>query len=142
MRSTPTHPAHADDEDRLFHEGLRLFNAGEWFEAHEVWEDIWHMASGQKKRFYQGLIQYAVTIEHIRRGNPRGVKCVYETCLTKFRGLPTVYMGVQRTPAAECVKAAGPAGVGDGPTRVRPCDRPGPGHARRPDECAQDRAGL
>jgi hypothetical protein len=51
------------------------------------------MASGDQKRFYQGLIQYSVTIEHIRRGNPRGVRCVYETCLTKFEGLAEVYMG-------------------------------------------------
>ncbi len=81
------------EEAKIFHEGLRLFNDGQWFEAHEAWEDIWHMASGDKKRFYQGLIQYAVTIEHIRRGNPRGVRCVYETTLTKFKGLPDVYMG-------------------------------------------------
>jgi hypothetical protein len=92
--SAPQNPAAcADEEARLFHEGLTLFNDGEWFEAHEVWEDIWHMAIGDKKRFYQGLIQYAVTIEHIRRGNPRGVKCVYQTTQTKFVGLPDVYMG-------------------------------------------------
>ena len=90
----PQHPPDpADEEARLFHEGLRLFNRSEWFESHEVWEDIWHMASGDKKRFYQGLIQYAVTIEHIRRGNPRGVRCVYQTTLTKFVGLADVYMG-------------------------------------------------
>ncbi len=82
-----------EEEAAIFREGLKLFNDGDWFDAHEAWEDIWHMASGDKKRFYQGLIQYAVTIEHIRRGNPRGVRCVYETCLTKFKGLPDVYMG-------------------------------------------------
>lgn len=82
-----------DEEAQIFHEGLRLFNDGYWFDAHESWEDIWHMASNDKKRFYQGLIQYAVTIEHIRRGNPRGVRCVYETCLTKFERLPDIYMG-------------------------------------------------
>lgn len=52
------------------------------------------MASGDRKRFYQGLIQCAVTIEHIRRGNPRGVLTVYKTAVPKFRGLPEVYMGV------------------------------------------------
>jgi hypothetical protein len=36
----------------------------------------------------------AVVIEHIRRGNPRGMRSVYETCLTKFHGLPEVYMGI------------------------------------------------
>lgn len=82
------------NEGRLFHEGIELFNSGEWFEAHEVWEDIWHMASGQKKSFYQGLIQCSVTIEHIGRGNPRGVRSVFATALSKFEGLPDEYMGL------------------------------------------------
>jgi len=85
---------HADDEAKLFHEGVHLFNAGEWFDAHEVWEDIWHMASGPRKNFYQGLIQLAVTLEHVRRGNPRGVRSVFRTAVTKFEGLPTRYMGI------------------------------------------------
>lgn len=86
---------HAEvDEAAIFHEGLELFNAGQWFEAHEAWEDIWHMASGPRKLFYQGLIQCAVTIEHMRRGNPRGVVTVFESALSKFRGLPNPYLGI------------------------------------------------
>lgn len=82
------------DEAASFHHGLHLYNTGEWFEAHEAWEDIWRPASGHRKAFYQGLIQVAVVIEHIRRGNPRGMRSVYESCQTKFVGLPEVYMGV------------------------------------------------
>jgi hypothetical protein len=85
---------HSSDEARLFHEGIRLFNEDDWFEAHEVWEDIWHDASGPKKHFYQGLIQCAVTIEHVRRGNPRGVRNVWANAQKKFVGLGDVYMGV------------------------------------------------
>jgi hypothetical protein len=84
----------ADEQAKLFHEGVALFNAHEWFEAHEVWEDIWHMAQGPRKRFLQGLIQAAVTLEHVRRGNPRGVRTVFATCVPKFDGLPDLYMGV------------------------------------------------
>lgn len=87
----PLDPA---EEARIFHEGVGLFNEGEWFEAHEAWEDIWHMASGERKRFYQGLIQCAVTIEHMRRGNPRGVVTVWQSAREKFSGLDDVYMGV------------------------------------------------
>jgi len=82
------------DEAKLFHEGLRLFNTGEWFEAHEVWEDIWHEAAGVRKTFYQGLIQAAVVIEHIRRGNPRGMRNVYHSCMGKFEDMSGVYMGI------------------------------------------------
>lgn len=83
-----------DDEAHIFHEGLSLFNDGEWFDAHEAWEDIWHLAEGDRKRFYQGLIQCAVAMEHVRRGNPRGVRSVWQSCEPKFAGLPEVYMGI------------------------------------------------
>ena len=82
------------DEAKLFHEGLHLFNDAEWFEAHEVWEDVWRLTTGPRKRFYQGLIQCAVTIEHVRRGNPRGVLNVFGTAVTKFEGLDNPYLGV------------------------------------------------
>ncbi len=82
------------DEAAIFHEGLRLFNEADWFEAHEVWEDIWVMATGPLKLFYQGLIQCAVVMEHIRRGNPRGVRAVWATAVPKFDSLPTVYQGI------------------------------------------------
>jgi hypothetical protein len=82
------------DEARLFHRGRALFNRGEWFEAHETWEEIWRPASGPRKSFYQGLIQCAVALEHVRRGNPRGVLTVLASAQARFHGLPEVYMGV------------------------------------------------
>ena len=44
-------------EKKLYLDGIHLFNDHEFFEAHEVWEDIWHMAYGLKHDFYQGMIQ-------------------------------------------------------------------------------------
>jgi hypothetical protein len=82
------------DEARLFHHGLALFNGGAWFEAHEAWEEIWRPAGGPRQRFYQGLIQCAVALEHLRRGNPRGVVTVLASAKSRFHGLPEVYMGV------------------------------------------------
>ena len=37
--------------------GILHFNRGDYFEAHEVWEDLWHDKAGPDRRFYQGLIQ-------------------------------------------------------------------------------------
>ena len=51
-------------ERKLYYDGIQLFNEHEFFEAHEVWEDIWHMAYGLKHKFYQGMIQCAVALEH------------------------------------------------------------------------------
>ncbi|NJL31031.1 MAG: DUF309 domain-containing protein [Phycisphaerales bacterium] len=43
---------------------------------------------------FQGLIQCAVSLEHMRRGNPRGAVRVYESALTKFIGCPEHYLGI------------------------------------------------
>lgn len=82
-------------ERKLYYDGIRLFNEHEFFEAHEVWEDIWHMAYGLKHEYYQGLIQCAVALEHYRRSNPRGVVSLYKSYQTKFRDVPAVFMGLQ-----------------------------------------------
>src|SRR2546430_14042890 len=68
-----------EEERKLYFEGIQLFNEHEFFEAHEVWEDIWHMAYGTKYEFYQGLIQCAVALEHYARSNPRGVVSLYDS---------------------------------------------------------------
>ena len=81
-------------ERKLYYDGITLFNEHEFFEAHEVWEDIWHMAYGLKHSFYQGLIQCSVALEHYRRSNPRGVVSLYKSYQTKFVDVPDVFMGL------------------------------------------------
>ena len=81
-------------ERKLYHDGIELFNEYEFFEAHEVWEDIWHMAYGIKHDFYQGLIQCSVALEHYRRSNPRGVASLYQSYRPKFKHVPPVFMGL------------------------------------------------
>jgi predicted metal-dependent hydrolase len=84
----------AELERKLYHDGIALFNAHEFFEAHEVWEDIWHMAFGTKFEFYQGMIQCAVALEHYRRSNPRGVVSLFESYNRHFRDVPKIFMGL------------------------------------------------
>lgn len=64
----------------LYLEGLRLFNAGAYFEAHEVLEDLWRETRGPDRGFYQGLIQLAVVLHHLSRGNAVGAGNVLKTC--------------------------------------------------------------
>ncbi len=54
-------------------EGLRLFNAGEYFEAHEELESAWREETGEVRRLYQGILEAAVTYLHVLRGNYNGV---------------------------------------------------------------------
>ena len=52
--------------------GIEAFNAGEWFDCHEVLEDLWIGAPDRLRPFYQGILQVAVALHHWRGGNHRG----------------------------------------------------------------------
>ncbi len=59
--------------------GIVLFNRADYFEAHEVWEDLWMETSGPEKKFFQGLIQAAVGLCHFCNGNLRGARKLYQS---------------------------------------------------------------
>jgi uncharacterized protein len=67
----------ADQYEPLYLQGIAYFNACEFFEAHEVWEDLWKSYSGDLRLFYKGLIQAAVALHHFGNGNIRGARKVY-----------------------------------------------------------------
>lgn len=76
-------------------EGLRLFNAGEYFEAHEALEDAWNAEQGDAKNLYRGVLQTAVVYLHIRRSNYNGAVKVYERSKRWLKDLPEVCKGIQ-----------------------------------------------
>lgn len=45
-----------------FLEGVRLFNAGQWWQAHEAWEVLWLRAVGQERHFLQAVILLAAAL--------------------------------------------------------------------------------
>jgi hypothetical protein len=59
--------------------GIVLFNRGDFFQAHEVWEDLWMETFTEEKRFYQALIQAAVGLLHFCNGNIRGAVKLYRS---------------------------------------------------------------
>jgi uncharacterized protein len=65
--------------DPLYLQGVAYFNACEFFEAHEVWEELWKDYSGDLRLFYKGLIQAAVALHHFGNGNIRGARKVYRS---------------------------------------------------------------
>jgi uncharacterized protein len=67
--NAPLHPQAA--------EGLRLFNAGDYFEAHEALEDAWNAEKGKVRDLYRGILQIAVVYLHITRRNYNGAIKVY-----------------------------------------------------------------
>ncbi len=75
-------------------EGIDHFNAGRYFDAHEVWEEIWLRSTGETKLFYQMLIQAAVALHHYERGNMRGARGMHANVIEKLRKLPAVFMSL------------------------------------------------
>ncbi len=75
-------------------EGLRLFNAGEFFEAHEELETAWREETGEIRDLYRGILQVAVTYLHITRGNYDGAVKVYGRSLKWTRDWGDVCRGI------------------------------------------------
>jgi predicted metal-dependent hydrolase len=62
-----------------YEEGVALFNRGEFFDAHEVWEELWKECPAAERRFVQALIQAAVAIYHFERGNHAGASRLFHS---------------------------------------------------------------
>jgi len=63
-----------------------LFNAGLYFEVHELLEPHWMRAEGSERRALQGLIQVAVAFHHLDAGNREGATSLLEEGLAKLEG--------------------------------------------------------
>ena len=68
-----------ENYDPRYVQGVQYFNDCDFFEAHEVWEEVWTEYQGPSRRFYQGLIQVAVCLHHFGNGNTRGARKLYHS---------------------------------------------------------------
>jgi predicted metal-dependent hydrolase len=84
------------DYDPRYLAGILFFNAHDFFEAHEVWEDLWAEAAGPERRFYQGLIQAAVGLHHFSTGNVRGAVKLYHTSRAYMEPLDQQLLGLDK----------------------------------------------
>jgi predicted metal-dependent hydrolase len=89
----------------LWTEGIELFNAGRFFDCHEVWEEVWKSANGAEKLFYQGMIQAAVAVLHAQRGNLHGARSTWEKARAKLEPLPAEYMRIALSELCAAVDA-------------------------------------
>ncbi len=81
-------------DDEKFRRGVADFNAGRFFEAHEVWEELWLAAAEPEKTFLQGLIQVAAAFHHHGRGNARGRQSLLAAGIVKLAGCPDDFRGI------------------------------------------------
>ena len=88
--------AETDDTqyDPNYLKGIEYFNECEFFEAHDVWEELWTEYRGEGRKFYQGMIQAAVALHHFGNGNLRGARKVYLTSRGYLDTYPSPYEGL------------------------------------------------
>jgi predicted metal-dependent hydrolase len=78
----------------LYLKGIRLFNEEEFFDSHDVLEELWSEIIGEEKKFYQGLIQAAVALFHFGNENFGGARKLYESSRKKLDMYRPYYLGV------------------------------------------------
>jgi predicted metal-dependent hydrolase len=102
--------------DNRLDRGIHLFNAGEFFECHEVLEEEWTREHGPRRLFLQSLIHVAVGLYHAGRGNPVGASRQLRKAMRKLAGyLPdcedvdTARLYRETGEALACIEAGDPA---------------------------------
>ena len=80
--------------DPAFRRGVELFNAREFFECHEVLEDLWRPTQGEPRLFLQAVIHIAVGFYHHQRGNRTGAELQLRKGLRKLAGYLPEYAGI------------------------------------------------
>jgi predicted metal-dependent hydrolase len=82
--------------DTLFEEGLAAYEAGDYYDAHEKWEEIWNDEEDDDHRlFLQALIQIASALHKLTHDvEPRGALRLLDRALEKTAHLPAVHGGV------------------------------------------------
>jgi predicted metal-dependent hydrolase len=69
--------------------GRAAFNRGEFFAAHELWEEAWGQLKGTERVLVQGLIQIAAGLHHLQQVRPRPAGRLLAKGLEKLsRGVP------------------------------------------------------
>jgi hypothetical protein len=90
----PPRVSYSAHEIEAFARGVELFNTRRFFDAHEVWEEIWLPATGHEKRFLQGLIQIAAAFHHHSRGNLPGTESLLRAGVAKLESAPQAFRGI------------------------------------------------
>ena len=80
--------------DPLYLQGIEKFNECDYYESHEVWEELWTEYRGDSRKFYQGLIQAAVALYHFGTGNIRGARKLHTSVHGYLEPYVPVHLGL------------------------------------------------
>ncbi len=117
-------PIYFDALDR----GIVLFNIGDFFTAHEVWEEAWRTHAGEPAYLLHGLIQVAAGFVKLQRGEPRGAAANLDKGARKLEQFLPGRYGLDLTRLLASVTRRS---VAHGPPRAAPASASRTAPARR-----------
>lgn len=80
--------------DARYWKGIQRFNKKDFFEAHEILEDLWHEYRESDRSYLQALIQISAGLYHADAGNFRGARSQLARGLQKLNRYPATHHGV------------------------------------------------
>ena len=72
---------------------FELFNERDFYECHEVLEDLWLETIDANRPYYQGLIQTATAFYHLENGNLGGARKLFTTGLDYLEPFSAHHLG-------------------------------------------------
>jgi len=83
------------DHQTLFNKGIELFNRCEFYDCHEVLEELWTGSHQPERWFLQSLIHFAVGFHHHQHDNAVGAARQLAKGLRKIQAYLPEWGGVQ-----------------------------------------------
>ena len=87
----------ATEREATLGAAIDLFDAGRFLAAHELFEELWESTEGPEADFFKGLLQAAVALHHLERGNLEGVARLHSGLRRFLAGYQPVHGGVEVT---------------------------------------------
>jgi len=77
-----------------FLEGVKLFNTGYFWEAHEAWESVWRDQEGDAKAFTQAFVEMATACTFVKLGKIVSAKYLFEKTVRKLQEFEKLNCGI------------------------------------------------
>lgn len=91
-------PRLSGEQRKHFEEGIRLFNSGKYWEAHEAWEDVWKAMTDRPEDdgeiILRGLIQLTAGLHGLSQGKRGGGRSNLQKAREKLSLFPRRFLGV------------------------------------------------
>jgi predicted metal-dependent hydrolase len=105
--------------------GMDEYNDGFFFEAHEIWEDVWYVSPLPARTFLQGLIQLAAAFVHLARHEYPGTVRLLGAAIEKLSDFAPAYQGIDVARLVDEASRAREELATLGPERFEEWDRAG-----------------